>query len=107
MYSFASVEHHQHKATRKAIRGNIISGGWHVLPVDDNQCEVTMISICDPCRYIPAMLATMASDASGKTMAMLRKKVMAQQAEGSTNVDTRLDASRAKDGQHHMPVGAA
>lgn len=75
IYSFTSVEHPSHLPSRKLVRGKIIVGGWLVAPRGAEECEVTMVSICDPCRSVPSALANSSADKSGKSVATLRKLV--------------------------------
>jgi len=74
LYAFKSVRHPKFPSTKGAIRGKTHVGGWSFaagsLP---GTCDVTFVSIVDPCRHIPSMLASTGAEKSAKSLAKLRK----------------------------------
>ena len=82
IYAFASIDYSKCPANKKNIRGKILIGGWYFAPhaTNPNICQVTMVSVCDPCRSVPSALAKSTAERSGKSMALFRKAIESREA---------------------------
>lgn len=72
MYTYVGVEHPSVPPRSDHIRGKVLLGGWRITQEND-RCRVVCISVCDPCRPVPSMLAQQGAEQSFKSMQNLRK----------------------------------
>jgi len=69
----SSVEHKLIPEVRGCIRARLVTSGWHIKPLGNGQCEVTLVSVTVMGGSFPSSLLKMGEKEGGKIVTSLKK----------------------------------
>jgi len=76
LMSFVSVSHPKVPVDEKLVRGDIMLGGWHILP-QAGGCKVIWMSVIDPQARLPSMVQKMTATAGAGTLQHVKETLEA------------------------------